>query len=83
MNARDEGLKELICAIIEQAANDYRLLMKRHVEEIKTEHAGKFGVQEIEEFFSDEWCEWLIQDGRDFPYLSGVDFLKQVAEISA
>lgn len=63
----DDNWRMLATVIIIQAIKDYRLALK------KKNIDGKYGLNELEAFFSSEWCEALISmsTGMDYYYKKG------------
>lgn len=69
-NNIDECYKGLACAIVEQAAVDYRNILYRIDFDLETgvkpSRPTFFGLMEIQRFFKSEWCEFLCGiDGWD------------------
>lgn len=54
-----EPEKSLICAIIDQALYDYRILRDTNVKK-KRDNASSYSTLEIEKFFNGNWCTELI-----------------------
>lgn len=72
-----ESIKALVCAIFEQAIEDYKSLNINHIEIKKdSQGTGLYSVKDIEIFFRSKWCARLLEMiDIDF---SGVDILNEV-----
>jgi len=57
----DRGARLLGSAIVFQAAEDYRDLKRRGVEERDVRQVGKYSFVEIEEFLKSEWCNIILR----------------------
>ncbi len=72
-----ENSCSLLCsAIVEQAVEDYRLLRKKQVEEIKHKDEGEFSKSEIESFFRGDWCRSILSGFGS--RIDGVNILRQL-----
>lgn len=63
---------ELAFAIVEQAVEDYKLLRKLGLSEMRSYTEGDISKIELEEFFYSEWCDFLLQNMK----LTGEDILR-------
>lgn len=72
----DNACSLLCSAIVEQAVEDYRLLRKKQVEEIKHKDEGEFSKSEIESFFRGEWCHSILNGFGS--RIDGVNILRQL-----
>lgn len=57
----DRGARLLGSAIVFQAAEDYRDLRRRGVEERNTRDNGKYSYVEIEKFLKSDWCNIILR----------------------
>ena len=60
MRIYDDEARDLAGAILKQAVEDYRELIAKGREKIKTASAGNFSRLEIEEFFDSDFCDSMI-----------------------
>ena len=73
---RDDGYRKLMCAIIEQAVDDYVYCAKSPSCELNRMNIQNQTLQDdVVSFFNSEWCDGLLQgialNGRDIlDYLS-------------
>ena len=76
MRLSDEDAVQIFGAIIWQAVDDYRTLLKRKQISARDKNSGDYSLLEIESFFKSDWGEAIIQDGLRCRLLNGSDFLR-------
>lgn len=76
MRVNPDEAVQIFAAIITQAVDDYRRLLKKKKSSAKSKDSGAYSLKEIEEFFLGEWGEAIIQDGLRLSAMNGSDFLK-------
>lgn len=76
MNLSAEDAVQIFAAIILQAVDDYRSLIKKKKSSAKDKNSGAYSLKEIEQFFLSEWGEAIIQDGLRLSLMTGSDFLR-------
>ena len=57
-----ENFKELGFSIILEAINDYRLLKEIGASEINLIDEGIINMNELENFFQSDWCDFLLSN---------------------
>ena len=76
----DGDATTLFVAIVNQAVEDYRTLVKHKKAHMGNRNEGRYSIEEIHEFFMSDWGESIIQDGLYFKALTGSDFLRACCE---
>lgn len=79
MKLYDDEAADIMSAILVQAVEDYRELTRLHLSRSIDRHGGQYSIEELEQFFAGEFCEWMLQTGLGLHKTEGADLLRAAA----